>query len=87
MEMKNHLKIKYIGEDCRGLVNGKTYDIEWNANPRYVWVDTGEVQKTYINLTYFALDWDIIDKDALNKGYDPDYEMRRYIEKMNYLLP
>ena len=87
VNVRHQLKVKYLGEDYRGLKQGQYYEIEWNANPRYVWVDAGGVQKTYINLTYFALDWDIIDKDALKRGYDPDYEMHKYIEKMHQLLP
>jgi hypothetical protein len=81
------MNVKYLGEDYKGLEHGRYYDIEFNANPRYVWVDANGIQKTYINLTNYALDWDVIDKDRLMKARDEDYEMHRYIEKMNSLLP
>jgi hypothetical protein len=81
------MNVKYLGEDYKDLKHGHYYDIEFNASPRFVWVEANGVQKTYINLTYFTLDWDVIDKDKLMKGYDEDYEMRRYVEKMNKILP
>lgn len=81
------MKVKYLGKDYKGLEHGHYYDIEFNATPRFVWVDVNGIQKTYINLTYFALDWDIIDKDMLMKADDEDYKMRQYIEKMNKMLP
>ena len=81
------MNVKYLGEDYRGLEHGHYYEIEFNATPRFVWVDANGIQKTYINLTNFALDWDVLDKDRLMKAHDEDYEMHQYIEKMNKLLP
>ena len=67
------MKIKYLGKDYKGLEQGKSYEIEFNASPRFVWVDAEGIQKTYINLTYLALDWDIIDRDILRKAYIDDF--------------
>ena len=67
------MKIKYIGKNDKDFIYGKTYDIEFNATPRFVWIDAEGVQRTYINLTYFALDWDIIDRDVLRKTYIDDF--------------
>lgn len=78
------MKVKYIGEDYKGLEHGKKYEIEFNATPRFVWVDAEGIQKTYINLTYFALDWDVIDRDMLLAD---EYKMREYIGNLYAKLP
>ena len=67
------MKVKYIGNDYKGLVQGQLYELEFHASPRFVWVDAEGIQKTYINLTYFALDWDIFDRDVLRKAYIDDF--------------
>ena len=80
------VRVKYIGETCRSFVQDRYYDIEFNASPRGVWVGTDTDQKSYINLTNFALDWDIIDREALDRVDDAAYKMKKCLKNLGETL-
>ena len=63
------MKVKFIGESYKTLESGQWYDIDYDINPYYIWVNIEEVdQKTYHTLTDFLLDWDLVDRNKLTES-------------------
>ena len=56
------MKIKYIGESRKGLESGRAYNIDFNINPYYNWVNVEdiELQLSYGSLTSLLLEWDLL---------------------------
>jgi hypothetical protein len=56
------MKIKYIGESRKGLESGRTYNIDFNINPYYNWVNVEDIdlQLSYGSLTSLLLEWDLL---------------------------
>lgn len=56
------MKIKYIGESRKGLESGRVYNIDFNINPYYNWVNVEdiELQLSYGSLTSLLLEWDLL---------------------------
>lgn len=56
------MKIKYIGESRKGLESGRVYNIDFNINPYYNWVNVEDIdlQLSYGSLTSLLLEWDLL---------------------------
>jgi hypothetical protein len=56
------MKVKYIGESRKNLESGKVYNIDFNINPYYNWVNVEdiELQLSYGSLTSLLLEWDLL---------------------------
>ena len=56
------MRIKYIGESRKGLESGRVYNIDFNINPYYNWVNVEdiELQLSYGSLTSLLLEWDLL---------------------------
>lgn len=56
------MKIKYIGESRKGLESGRIYNIDFNINPYYNWVNVEDIdlQLSYGSLTSLLLEWDLL---------------------------
>ena len=64
------MRVKYIGESCKDLETGKYYEVDYNINPRYIWVAFNGVEKTYKTLTDLLLDWDLVNRNKLNESFE-----------------
>ena len=63
------MKVKFIGEPYKTLESGQWYDIDYDINPYYIWVNIeGVDQKTYHTLTDFLLDWDLVDRNKMTES-------------------
>lgn len=56
------MKVRYMGENSELLKKYYSYDIEFIANPRGVWVNVKGEERYYCSLTDFALEWKVLDK-------------------------
>lgn len=56
------MKVKYIGESRKGLESGSVYNIDFNINPYYNWVNVEDIdlQLSYGSLTSLLLEWDLL---------------------------
>lgn len=56
------MKIKYIGESRKGLESGRVYNIDFNINPYYNWINVEDIdlQLSYGSLTSLLLEWDLL---------------------------
>ena len=62
------MKVRYLGNDNELLKKYYSYDIDFTANPRGVWVKVKGMEKFYDTLTDFALAWKVIDKRRIFDG-------------------
>lgn len=56
------MKVKYIGESRKNLESGKVYNIDFNINPYYNWINVEDIdlQLSYGSLTSLLLEWDLL---------------------------
>ena len=56
------MKVKYIGESRKGLESGRVYNIDFNINPYYNWVNVEDIdlQLSYGSLISLLLEWDLL---------------------------
>lgn len=62
------MKVRYLGKSNELLKQYYSYDIDFIANPRGVWVKVKGMEKYYDTLTDFALAWKILDSRRLFDG-------------------
>lgn len=57
------MRVKYIGESRKGLESGRVYNIDFNINPYYNWINVEdiELQLNYGSLTSLLLEWELVD--------------------------
>lgn len=62
------MKVRYLGKSNELLKQYYSYDIDFIANTRGVWVKVKGMEKYYDTLTDFALAWKILDNRRLFDG-------------------
>lgn len=74
------MRVKYIGESRKGLESGRSYNIDFNINPYYNWINVEDIdlQLSYGSLTSLLLEWDLVDVNKL-KSAD-------FAEKINLMM-
>ena len=56
------MRIKYIGESRKDLESGRVYNIDFNINPYYNWVNVEDIdlQLSYGSLGSLLLEWELV---------------------------
>ena len=74
------MKVKYIGESRKNLESGRVYNIDFNINPYYNWINVEDLdlQLSYGSLTSLLLEWDLVDVIKLKSA--------EFAEKMNIMM-
>ena len=74
------MKVKYIGESRKGLESERVYNIDFNINPYYNWINVEDIdlQLNYGSLTSLLLEWDVVDVIKLKSA--------EFAEKMSIMM-